>query len=85
MKKLILTLTLAAFAVALQAGEGECPKSKAACAEKDKAACSATADKSKCSMKAAKAGCPAKAGCTKDVQAKKSLASPKAADTVAAK
>lgn len=83
MKKLILTITLAAFAIALQAGEGECPKAKAACA-KDKAACSAKADKAQCPSKAAKASCPATGGCAKGTQVKKSVPSPKAAGELAA-
>ena len=74
MKKIILTLTIVAFAVAVQAGEGQgCCKSKAACADKDKAAC---AEK-------AKAGCPAKAGCHKAEAAKKVVMSPKAAGEAA--
>jgi hypothetical protein len=75
MKKIILTLTIVAFAVAVQAAEGQgCCKSKAACTDKDKAAC---AEK-------AKVGCPAKAGCPfKAEAAKKVVMSPKAAGEAA--
>lgn len=78
---------MAAFALAVQAGEGKacCSKDKAACADKDKAACvsQATTD---CPVKA---GCVAKgdrakAKCSKTVAAKKALASPKAGGEVTA-
>lgn len=57
MKKIILSMTVAAFALvpALQAGEGKaCNKDKAACADKAKASCAAKA-----------ACCPTKAGISK--------------------
>jgi len=49
MKKLILSLVIVAFAVAVQAGDSK------ACAGKDKTACSA--DKTACTMKTSDAGC----------------------------
>jgi len=67
-------LTVLAFAVAVQAGEGKCCKAKAACAQKDQVACAGKA-KSGCPMKA---GCSAKTKCPK-AAAKKALMSPKAA------
>ena len=89
MKKLVLALTIVAFAVAVQAGEGKaCCKDKAACADKDKAAC-ASQDKAACASKAM-SGCPAKSGasakatCPKAQAAKKTVMSPKAAGEVAA-
>ena len=75
MKKIILTLTIVALTVAVQAAEGKgCCKSKAACADKDKATC---AEK-------AKAGCSAQTGCPfKAEAAKKAVMSPKAAGEAA--
>ena len=71
MKKIIVCFTLAAVA-ALPVFAGEkCCKDKAACAGKDKAAC---ADK-------AKTECKDQSACTKTPSSKKSLMSPKAADT----
>ena len=67
MKKLILGLMVAAFAVAAQAGEGKACKDKAACGDKDKTQ--------------AKADCGDKAACCsagKTTAAKKVLMSPKA-------
>lgn len=83
MKKIILTLTIVAFAVAVQAGEWKtCSKDKAACAGKDKAACSAKAESGCC----AKATVSAKANCPKTQAAKKRwLMSPKAASELAAR
>ena len=76
MKKLILTLTIVAFAVAVQAGEAKsCCKDQAACAGKDKTACAEKA-MSGCP---AKAGCSAKKECPKAAAAKRWLMSPKAA------
>lgn len=74
MKKYIALLTIAAFAVAAQAGDKTCAdKDKAACAGKDKAAC----------MEKAKTGCAdqAKAGgcCANSTTAKKVVQSPKGA------
>ena len=55
MKKLILSLVIVAFAVAVQAGDSK------ACAGKDKTACTAktscSADKTACTMKTSDAGC----------------------------
>lgn len=87
MKKIVLALTIVAFAVAVQAGEGKtCTKSQAACSDKDKAACAEKA-KSCCPLQAgvsAKAACPTKAGCpAKGETAQKALMSPKAAAEVA--
>jgi hypothetical protein len=66
MKKYIALLTIAAFAVAAQAGDKACAdKDKAACAGKDKAAC---ADQAKAG------GC-----CAKSATVKKVVQSPKAA------
>ena len=82
MKKIILTLTIVAFAVAVQAGEGKtCSKDKAACAAKDKAACAAKAESGCC----AKATASAKGTCPKSQAAKKTLMSPKAAGEAASK
>ena len=76
MKKIILALTIVAFAVAVQAGEGKtCANAKVACDAKDKAACAAKIE-SGCCPKAAAA---AKGTCPKAQAAKKSVMSPKAA------
>lgn len=68
MKKIIIALTVVAFAVAVQAGEGKtCSKDNAACAGKDKAACATKADAGSCAKTtAAQATCPSKAmsGCS---------------------
>ena len=73
MKKYIALLTIAAFAVAAQAGGKACAdKDKAACAGKDKAACAAKG--TTCTAYQAKAGgCCAQSGL-----AKKLVQSPKA-------
>ncbi|MEK7706799.1 MAG: hypothetical protein AAB380_02240 [Verrucomicrobiota bacterium] len=82
MKKIILTLTIVALAVAVQAGEGKtCSKDKAACAAKDKAACAAKAESGCC----AKAASTAKETCPKSQATKKALMSPKAAGEAASK
>ncbi|MCU0784607.1 MAG: hypothetical protein MUF81_11315 [Verrucomicrobia bacterium] len=82
MKRLILALTIVAFAVAVQAGEGKgCCKNKAACADKDKAACAAKAESGCC----AKAASSAKGNCPKSQAAKKALMSPKAAGEAVSK
>jgi len=82
MKKIILALTIVAFAVAVQAGEGKtCSKDKAACAGKDKAGCSAKMESGCC----AKAAASAKANCPKAQAAKRWLMSPKAAGELAAR
>jgi len=82
MKKIVLALTIVAFAVAVQAGEGKtCSKDKAACPVKDPAACAAKVE-SGCCPKAASA---AKATCPRAQVAKKqAVMSPKAAAEVAA-
>ncbi len=73
MKKVILILSLAAFAVAVQAGDDACPM-------KDKACCPKAAQQAKTTC--AKMGAQAKAGCCAAKQAtakaSKQLASPKA-------
>jgi len=74
MKKIILSLMMVAFAVAVQAGEGKCCKAKASCPQKEQAVCAEKA-KSGCPMKA---GCSAKTQCPK-AAAKKAVMSPKAA------
>lgn len=74
MKKYIVMLTIAAFAVAAQAGDKACAgKDKAACAGKAKAACSEKAN-SACADQAKAGGC-----CAKAATAKKVVQSPKAA------
>jgi hypothetical protein len=89
MKKIILALTIVAFAVAVQAGEGKtCSKDKSACSSKEKAACAAK-DEAACAAKVKsgccpKAGAAAKATCPKAQTAKKeAVMSPKAAGEVA--
>ena len=92
MKKIILALTMVAFTVAIQAGEGKtCSNDKAACEGKDKAACASKAD-SGCCAKATMAqgtchsgsGVAGKATCPMAQAAKKrSLMSPKAAGELA--
>lgn len=72
MKKLIICLTVAAFALvpALQAGE-ECAKNKAACADKAKGtSCSDKAKGASCSEEA-KSGCAS--ACAKSVALKKAV------------
>ena len=76
MKKLILSLTLMAFAVAVQAGDAKATKENSAC----------------CATKAsnqAKATCPmanqAQGACCKDAPGKQALLSPKAAGEVSKK
>ncbi len=73
MKKVILTLSLAAFAVAVQAGDDTCPM-------KDKACCPKATQQAKTTCP--KMGAQAKVGCcaTKQATAKvtKQLSSPKA-------
>jgi len=86
MKKIILALTIAAFAVSVQAGEG-CSKDKAACGAKNQAAC-AGKDQAACSSKQASACCAksgdvAKSKCPKAQAAKRWLMSPKAAGELA--
>lgn len=51
MKKIILTITVAAFAIGAFAGENCCPKAKAACASKEKAGATCSAAKGKCGEK----------------------------------
>lgn len=83
MKKVILTLAVAAFTVGAFAGEACCSTDKAAAtaAKKAKAtnttACSATAQTA-CADKAATAGCPMTKGKCSHVAVKK-IQSPKAA------
>jgi hypothetical protein len=73
MKKLLLSLTVAAFAVAVQAGDDACPAKGGSC-------CSKSGDQTK--VTCSKAGEQAKAGCcaAKNTTAKstKPLPSPKA-------
>jgi hypothetical protein len=77
MKKLVLLLSVVALSYALQAGDSDCPKNKAACDKTKAATCekvkTGTCDKAKAE---AKGCCPA----AKKVEeaAKKPLASPKA-------
>lgn len=88
MKRIILALTIAAFAVAAQAGEG-CSKDKAACGAKSQAtACSAKKDQAACATKQASGCCPksgdlAKSNCPKAQAAKRWLMSPKASGELA--
>lgn len=73
MKKIVLALTVAAFAFAssLMAADKPCnAKDKAACKDKDKAAC-CSADKKDC--------CKDKSSCSKPAPSKSALMSPKAA------
>ena len=83
MKKLILSLTLVAFAFAVQAGDKECAgKDKAACsatktATSNKTACSA--DKTACTMKTSDAGCCHGTAC-KGTPTRQTLMSPKGAE-----
>lgn len=82
MKKIILSVMLAAFAVAVQAGEN-----KASCADKDGGCCAgktttATSTKAQCSMakEQTKASCPAMAkSASKVTHTRQALLSPKAA------
>ena len=53
MKSIILAITLTAFAVGAFAGETCCPKTKAACASKEKAGATCSAAKGKCGEKCA--------------------------------
>lgn len=79
MKKLFCSLTLIAFALAVQAGETK--STTAAASQKDqKAACSAQ----KMAMKAgdAKAGCCSGGAC-KEAPSRQTLLSPKAASEIA--
>ena len=85
MKKLILSVMLAAFAVAVQAGDDKAnaTQEKPACCAKAK---TAAADKAECPMAAhAKGQCPyaaksaCKEGCCKEASGKQALLSPKAA------
>ena len=75
MKKMILSLSVAAFAVAVQAGDNACPaKDKACCpkaTEQTKATCPKAAEQ-------AKAGCCAAKQTTATVKSTKQLPSPKA-------
>jgi hypothetical protein len=81
MKRIILTLTVAALAVAVQAGEGKtCSQAKAACAGKDKAACAAKMESGCC----AKTSATANTTCPKKLAHKRWLMSPKAAGELAA-
>lgn len=68
MKKIVLALTMLAFAVAVQAGEGKtCSKAQAGIAGMDKATCAAKADSGCCPKSAAaQAICPSKSmsGCS---------------------
>ncbi|HWH70177.1 MAG TPA: hypothetical protein VNT26_12385 [Candidatus Sulfotelmatobacter sp.] len=85
MKKLILSVMVAAFAVAVQAGEAK------ACADKEKGGCCAKAKaaeqtKAECPMaqQKAKATCPYAGKATaKDSATKPALTSPKATTTTA--
>ena len=80
MKRIILTVVLAAFAVAVQAGDAKSCQEK--CKDKDKAA--ACPMKTKVSTEAKGGCCPMakSAACTKQTPAKQTaLLSPKAADT----
>ena len=76
MRKLVLLLSVVAVSFALQAGDGDCPKSKAACGKSKAAACEKTktglADKGKAD---AKACCPAAKKA--ETAVKKPVASPK--------
>ena len=89
MKKIILSLMVAGFAIAVQAGDAKtCPNSKTA----DTAGCCCHKTKTSLQVKTsqeAKGTCPfAKSACTKQTAAKKTnvkqtvLLSPKAADLV---
>ena len=69
MKKLFLTLTLAAFAIGVQAGESKDSKAASAC----------SGDKAKAACTASKSACAAKTACCKGEISKKALLSPKAA------
>jgi hypothetical protein len=83
MKKLVLSVILAAFAVAVQAGNDKAVNEKAS-ADKDSSCCcktpTATEAKAECPMaKESKAACPYMAkNATKDASAKPALQSPKA-------
>lgn len=81
MKKIMLSVILATFAVAVQAGEN-----KASCADKDGGCCAktttATSTKAQCSMakEQTKASCPAMAkSAGKLTHTRQALLSPKAA------
>lgn len=78
MKKVILSVAVAAFAFAVQAGDAkQCSAQKAACSKEAKAACSVQA-KASCSSQA-KAACSSAAGkCSAKTASKKPLQSPKA-------
>ena len=77
MKKLILSLSLVAFAVAVQAGDAKGSKENSACC-----ASKTTLAKGACPMaNQAKAG----AACCKDAPVKQALLSPKAAGEVTRK
>jgi hypothetical protein len=79
MKKLILSLTLVAFAFAVQAGDKECAgKDKAACsktATSNKTACSA--DKTACTMNTGNSSCCQGTACK---ETRQTLMSPKGAE-----
>jgi hypothetical protein len=79
MKRIVLLLTVLAFAVAVQAGDGKCSKAQAACPQKDQTAC---AEKAKSGCPATKTGCCPKTQCPK-AAAKKAVMSPKAAGEAA--
>ena len=76
MRKLVLLLSVVAVSFALQAGDGDCPKNKAACDKSKPAACEKTkaglADKGKADTKAC---CPA--ANKAEAAAKKPVANPK--------
>jgi hypothetical protein len=76
MKRIILSVMVLAFAVAVQAGDAKTGQDK----DKDKPACCAS--KVKVSTEAKEGSCPfAKAACCKQTQVKQTaLLSPKAAD-----
>jgi hypothetical protein len=76
MKKLILSLTIMAFAVAVQADDAKASKDAAPCC----ASKTSTQAKGKCSM-----ANQANGACCKDAPGKQALMSPKAAAEVAKK
>ena len=73
MKKLLLSLSLVAFAVAVQAGDAKDSKDASPCCSKQ----AGTQAKGTCPM-----ANQAKGGCCKDASAKQALLSPKAAGEV---
>jgi hypothetical protein len=77
MKKLILTITVAAFTVGAYAGDKCCSKDKAACSDKDKAAC---AEKAAAGCPMSNGKCQATAKTAKQNANKKVVQSPKGAE-----